>query len=297
MGSRSINSWRRPAAARASGAALPHHQRQPVGSREREPPVHRDDADAAGARAVSAGPHARADRGLRRQPSGEESEIYNPYTIVRRQGADLVGRPYHDEFKPFVTGAAAALRQAAVALARSEVRRLPADARRRAVHRRLLRERHRVARSAESEVRRHLRALRDLSRRSARREDVVRRGDPDQERGGEPQPREVSAVGARHSGCAAAAGGGSAVGARPRDADGSDGRAVPRRRSPARLPGGRRQPAQRSAHSPGEGHEEDLLQELHGRARQGNHPAAGRARDGRGAGAARVGRRVSGRRP
>ena len=74
---------------------------------------------------------------------------------------------------------------------------------------------------------------------------------------------------------------GSAVGARARDADGSDGRAVPRRRSAPRLPGGRRQPAERSAHPPGEGHQEDLLQELHGRARQRRHPAAGRARDGR----------------
>ncbi len=43
----------------------------------------------------------------------KKAEIYNPYTIVRRQGADLVGRPYHDEFKPYVNGAGAALRQAA----------------------------------------------------------------------------------------------------------------------------------------------------------------------------------------
>ena len=42
-----------------------------------------------------------------------KAEIYNPYTVVRRQGADLVGRPYHDEFKGFVNGAAAALREAA----------------------------------------------------------------------------------------------------------------------------------------------------------------------------------------
>jgi hypothetical protein len=43
----------------------------------------------------------------------KKAEIYNPYTIVRRQGQELVGRPYHDEFRPFLTGAAAALRQAA----------------------------------------------------------------------------------------------------------------------------------------------------------------------------------------
>ena len=90
------------------------------------------------------------------------------------------------------------------------------------------------------------------------------------------------------------AGGGPAVGARPRDADGSDGRAVPRRRPAARLPGGGGQPAERSAHPPGEGHQEDLLQELHGRARQRSHPAAGGARHGCGPGAARVGRRLPG---
>ena len=43
----------------------------------------------------------------------KKDEVYNPYTLVRRQGQDLVGRVYHDDFKPFVTGAATALRQAA----------------------------------------------------------------------------------------------------------------------------------------------------------------------------------------
>ena len=106
------------------------------------------------------------------------------------------------------------------------VRELPAPARRRAAHRRLLRQRHRLARSEESEVRRHLRALRDVSRRPARREDVVRRVDPDPQRGREPEARAVSAVRPRHPGRAAARGRGSSVGARPRDADGSDGRAA-----------------------------------------------------------------------
>ena len=43
----------------------------------------------------------------------KKAEIYNGYTFVRRQGADLAGFWYHDALKPFVTGAAAALRQAA----------------------------------------------------------------------------------------------------------------------------------------------------------------------------------------
>jgi hypothetical protein len=44
---------------------------------------------------------------------GKKEEIYNPYTFVRHQGQDLVGRPYHEEFAGFVAGAAAALRSAA----------------------------------------------------------------------------------------------------------------------------------------------------------------------------------------
>ena len=43
----------------------------------------------------------------------KKAQIYNPHTVVGRQGADLAGRWYHDEYKPFVEGAAAALRQAA----------------------------------------------------------------------------------------------------------------------------------------------------------------------------------------
>jgi hypothetical protein len=39
--------------------------------------------------------------------------IFDPFTLVRRQGATLVGRAYHDEFKPYVTAAADALRKAA----------------------------------------------------------------------------------------------------------------------------------------------------------------------------------------
>ena len=75
-------------------------------------------------------------------------------------------------------------------------------------------------------------------------------------------------------------GGRSAIGARALNTNGGDGRAVPRGRSQARLPGRRRQPAQRSAHPSAEGHQEDLLQELHGRPRERDHPAARRPRHG-----------------
>src|SRR6185295_4739032 len=39
--------------------------------------------------------------------------IYGPFTTIRRSGADLVGRPYHDEYVPFARDAAEALRKAA----------------------------------------------------------------------------------------------------------------------------------------------------------------------------------------
>src|SRR6476646_6325757 len=39
--------------------------------------------------------------------------IFNPFTIVRRSGAELAGQPYHQEFAPFVKTAAEALRKAA----------------------------------------------------------------------------------------------------------------------------------------------------------------------------------------
>ena len=43
----------------------------------------------------------------------KKAQIYNPYTVVKRQGAELVAVPYHVEYKPWLTGAAAALREAA----------------------------------------------------------------------------------------------------------------------------------------------------------------------------------------
>jgi peptidase M49-like protein len=43
----------------------------------------------------------------------KRAQIYSPYTVIKRQGAELVAVPYHVEYKPFLTGAAAALREAA----------------------------------------------------------------------------------------------------------------------------------------------------------------------------------------
>jgi hypothetical protein len=43
----------------------------------------------------------------------KKAEIYNPWTVVKRSGGDLVGVPYHVEFKQWLVPAAQALRDAA----------------------------------------------------------------------------------------------------------------------------------------------------------------------------------------
>jgi hypothetical protein len=43
----------------------------------------------------------------------KKTEIYNPWTVVKRSGSDLVGVPYHVEYKQWVVPAARALRDAA----------------------------------------------------------------------------------------------------------------------------------------------------------------------------------------
>jgi hypothetical protein len=42
-----------------------------------------------------------------------KATIYDPYTVVHRNGATLTGRKYHDEYAPFAKGVADALRKAA----------------------------------------------------------------------------------------------------------------------------------------------------------------------------------------
>src|ERR1051326_599493 len=43
----------------------------------------------------------------------KKAQIYNPFTVVKRQGRELIAVPYHVEYKPWLTGAAKALREAA----------------------------------------------------------------------------------------------------------------------------------------------------------------------------------------
>ncbi|HKV92384.1 MAG TPA: Zn-dependent hydrolase [Candidatus Angelobacter sp.] len=43
----------------------------------------------------------------------KKAQIYSPYTVIKRQGAELIAVPYHVEYKPWLTSAANALREAA----------------------------------------------------------------------------------------------------------------------------------------------------------------------------------------
>jgi hypothetical protein len=43
----------------------------------------------------------------------KKAQIYSPFTVIKRQGAQLIAVPYHIEYKPWLAGAAAALREAA----------------------------------------------------------------------------------------------------------------------------------------------------------------------------------------
>src|SRR5215813_10906264 len=48
-----------------------------------------------------------------KQHSEKKQELYSPYTIVERRGNELVGRHYHEVFRPFLEPMTKALREAA----------------------------------------------------------------------------------------------------------------------------------------------------------------------------------------
>jgi len=47
------------------------------------------------------------------QHPDQKEQIYNPYTVIKRQGSGLVAVPYHVEYRQWLTPAAKALREAA----------------------------------------------------------------------------------------------------------------------------------------------------------------------------------------
>ena len=150
-------------------------------------------------------------------------------------------------------------------------------ARRRVAHGRLLSERPRVAGPQESEVRPHFRALRNLSRRPARRERLIWRGRSNPQRRREQKlemfQQYVPDI----------------QDALPLPAEDRPSKRVWKRPwkswTPhsasgdlrARISGGGRQPAKRSARPRGKRQQEDFLQELHGCTRELRHPAGGEA--------------------
>src|SRR6185437_11673182 len=48
-----------------------------------------------------------------KQHPGDKAAIYDPYTVVKRQGDRLIGVPYHTEYRDLVEPMAKALREAA----------------------------------------------------------------------------------------------------------------------------------------------------------------------------------------
>ena len=109
----------------------------------------------------------------------DKAAIYSGYTVVKRQGERLMGVPYHEEYKQHIQPMAKALREAAALsddAAFAAFLRLRADA--------FLTDDYYKSDLAwldleGPEDRRDLRALRDVPRRPARREDLLRRVDPD----------------------------------------------------------------------------------------------------------------------
>ena len=169
--------------------------------------------------------------------------IYSPYTVIRRSGDGLEAQPYRVEYKQFLEAAAGRPARGGRTQRRSAVRAIPPLAGRCASFRRLLRQRRGLARSGQPEVRRHLRALRNLSRRGSGREDLLRRRGVDSGRRRKPARSGVCQVRSRDPGPAAARARRPPVESRPRVADGGRRFALPRGRSAPRLPGGGRQPA------------------------------------------------------
>ena len=43
----------------------------------------------------------------------KKDELYSPYTVIERRGNELVGRPYHEVYRPFLESIAKAIREAA----------------------------------------------------------------------------------------------------------------------------------------------------------------------------------------
>ncbi len=138
---------------------------------------------------------------LQKHPE-KRAEIYSPTTVVERRGEELVGVPYHVAYKPFLQKAAKALHEAADLTPDKNFAaflKLRADA--------LLSDDYLpsdlgVVEPEGTEVRHHLRAIRNLHRRTARRERFLWCSGHDPQRSGEPgslpSSRNMSLISKRH---------------------------------------------------------------------------------------------------
>ncbi len=221
----------------------------------------------------------------------KKNEIYNPFTIVRRQGEELVGIPYHVAFSSFLEDAAKKLREAAELSddpAFAKFLRLRADA--------LLTDDYFQSDLAWLELKNpkfdiifapYETYLDDLlGVKTSYGGAVLVRNEPESQKLELYQkyvPEIQDALPLATEDLPSKRG--------LADAHGGDGCALPRRRPEPRLPGGGRQSAQRSAHPRAEGQQENLLQELHGRAGELRDSAGGQAGDEAGAGGQGFGRR------
>ena len=119
--------------------------------------------------------------------------LFDEHTVVRGTPDHLLAIPYHEAYAEWLRPMAADLRAAAELSPDPGIRQIFTIARGCPALRRLLCQRHRVARSQESENRSDLRALRNLSGRTARCEDLVWRGHSDSQSGAKPQAGRLSA--------------------------------------------------------------------------------------------------------
>ena len=210
------------------------------------------------ASAAEGGDLLRADGRRARRPHAEDDPVPRPVQAVAGEGGPRPPR-----------------RRGPLRL--SVLRELPSPPGESAPDGRLLRERRRLGGPRRSEVRPDPRALRDVPRRPARREGLLRGRRDDSQRRGEREARRLPEVRPRDPGVAAARRRGQADAARAPLPDGSDGHALPRRRPPPRIPGGRRQPPERPEDPREEGQQADLLRQLHERAGQRGDPPACRS--------------------
>ena len=134
----------------------------------------------------------------------KKAEIYDPYTVVRWRGSDLVGVPYHEVYRSELDAAAKALREAAALSpdkAFAGFLRLRADA--------LLTDNYYPSDLAwldlkDPKVDLIFAPVRNVPRRPAGRENLLRRRDSDSGGSGEQAAVGLSEVRSRDSGCAAA---------------------------------------------------------------------------------------------